>query len=331
MQRYGAIVGTGIFLPEKEVTNEELKTWVAPELEEVIEKFRESSGIERRWYAPREWAASDLAALAAKEALSSAGVRAEELDLIMVGTDTPDYITPSTSVVVQHKIGAKNAGTFDIGCACASFATGVAVASGMIATNPWVRRVLVVGAYMMSKLADPKDPATFFYGDGAGAVVMAPDSRPGFISSVFFADGSYHGYWGIYSGATYEPATCESVRAGRTRVRIIQRYPPEVNEVNWPRHVRLLAERGGFTVQDIDMAIFTQVRLPTIVKVMEDLGLPLSRTHWIMDKWGYTGSACIPMALHDAIQQGKVRSGDLLVMVGSGVGYNQAGVALRMP
>ena len=114
-------------------------------------------------------------------------------------------------------------------------------------------------------------------------------------------------------------------------VRLLQRYPPDVNHENWPRIVRMLAERGGFAVQDIDLAIFTQVRLPSIKLVMEDLGLPLEKTHWVMDKWGYTGSACIGMCLDDAVDHGKVKSGDLVTLVGSGVGYNYAGVALRMP
>jgi 3-oxoacyl-[acyl-carrier-protein] synthase-3 len=104
-----------------------------------------------------------------------------------------------------------------------------------------------------------------------------------------------------------------------------------VNHENWPIIVRKLAERGGFEIQDIDLAIFTQVRLPSIKLVMETLGLPLSKTHWIMEEWGYMGSACIPVCLDDAIEKGKVKSGDLLVLVGSGVGYNYAGVAMRMP
>ena len=114
-------------------------------------------------------------------------------------------------------------------------------------------------------------------------------------------------------------------------MRLLQRYPPDVNHENWPIIVRKLAERGGFEIQDIDLVIFTQVRLPSIKLVMETLGLPLSKTHWIMEEWGYMGSACIPMCLDDAIAKGKVESGDLLVLVGSGVGYNYAGVAMRMP
>lgn len=334
MARYGTIVSTGRYVPEIEVSNAELKARmeaINPELGGVVDAFYKSSGIKRRWYAPRDWASSDIALRAAQRAVQAAGIKPEQIDMILLGTDTPDYITPATSVVLQYKLGAVNAGTFDIGCACASFPTGVATAAGLLSTNSWMKYVLVVGVYMMSKLADPNDVSTFFYGDGAGAAVMAADSKPGLITSAFLADGSYHKHWGIYSGGTYEPATVESVQAGRTQVRLLQRYPPEVNHENWPKLVRTLAERGKFDLQEIDMAIFTQVRLPSIKLVMENLGLPLSKTHWIMEEWGYMGSACIPICLDDAIEQRKLKSGDLLVLIGSGVGYNQAGVAMRMP
>jgi 3-oxoacyl-[acyl-carrier-protein] synthase-3 len=109
-----------------------------------------------------------------------------------------------------------------------------------------------------------------------------------------------------------------------------ERYPPEINNDGWPALVRRLAEDNGFGINDIDFIIFTQVRRPTIELVMENLGLPMEKTHMVMDKWGYTGSACIPMALDDAMQQKKIKRGDLVVMVGSGVGYNQAAVAMRM-
>jgi 3-oxoacyl-[acyl-carrier-protein] synthase-3 len=334
MARYATMIGTGRYLPEIEVTNEALKERVGvvdPELADVVDAFEKSSGIRSRWYAPRDWATSDIALRAAQKALAAAGIGPEQVDMILLGTDTPDYITPATSTVLQHKLGASKAGTFDIGCACASFPTGVATAAGLLSTNPWMNYILVVGVYMMSKLADPTDVVSFFYGDGAGAAVLAADDKPGFITSAYLADGSFADYWVISSGGTAEPATVESVKAGRTKVRLLQRYPPDVNHENWPRIVRALAERGGFDIQDIDMAIFTQVRLPSIELVMEDLGLPLTKTHWIMEDWGYMGSACIPMCLDDAIEKGKVHSGDLVVLVGSGVGYNYAGVAMRMP
>jgi 3-oxoacyl-[acyl-carrier-protein] synthase-3 len=326
--RFARIVATGSYLPEREVPNSELAARM-PASAEYIGKMEASTGIVRRFWAPEDWAASDLAVLACRQALERAGRKPEEVDLIVLGTDSPDFLTPATSVVVQHKLGAKGAGTFDVGCACASFPTGFAAAAGMMAVNPSLKTVLVVGVYLMHKLADPGDPTLFFYGDGAGAAVLEPSSEPGFISSALRADGAYHKFWGIYSGATAEPASEESLRAGRTNVRFIERYPPEVNHQGWPRVVRSLAENGGFAVADIDFLIFTQVRKPSIELVMADLGLPMDRTHTIMEKWGYTGSACVPMALHDALLEGKIRKGDLVVLVGSGVGYNQAGVALR--
>jgi len=326
-------VSTGIYLPEREVTNDALRDRLAvqrPEAAPVIAKFAKATGITTRWYAPADWATSDLAVSAGQAALEAAGLSPEQLDLILVGTDTPDAITPATSVIVQHKLGATNAGTFDVGCACASFPTAVATASGLLQSNPWMRHVLVIGAYLMERLADPLDPTIFFYGDGAGAAVLSVGDSPGFVSSAFLADGSYHDRWGIFSGGTLEPASVESVNAGRTNVRMLKGYPKEVNHEGWPRVVRQLAERGGFAVADIDLAIFTQVRQPSIVHVMAELELPLERAHWVMDRWGYTGSACIPMALHDALGAGRAGPGDLVVLVGSGVGANQAGVALRL-
>ena len=135
----------------------------------------------------------------------------------------------------------------------------------------------------------------------------------------------------IAAGGTAEPFSEESAKSGRGLVKMFERYPPEINNDGWPRLVRKVAENGGFAVKDIDFLIFTQVRRPTIELVMENLELPMNKTHTIMETMGYTGSACIPMALHDALEARKIKPGDLVVMIGSGVGYNQAGVAFRMP
>ena len=331
MNRYANIVSTGRYLPEREVTNDELRGRFDPVVPEFVNKMEESSGITSRWWAPDDWATSDVALPAARQALERAGRKPEEVDLIILGTDSPDYITPATSVVLQHKLGAKNAGTFDVGCACASFPTALAAAAGMIATNPGLNVVLVVGVYLMHKLTSPNDPMIFFYGDGAGAAVLEPREKPGFVASASQAGGEYHRHWGIYSGGTFEPATVESVQAGRTQVKILDRYPPEVNHEGWPRLARRVAKEGGFKLSDIDLIIFTQVRKPSIELVMDNLGLSMEKTHTIMERWGYTGSACIPMALDDAISKGKIHAGDLVVFVGSGVGYNQAAAAFRMP
>jgi 3-oxoacyl-[acyl-carrier-protein] synthase-3 len=328
MPRYAKLIATGSYLPEREISNDLLRQRF-PEPPDFVDKMEASTGIRRRWWAPEDWAASDVAVLAARQALEAAGRRPEDVDLIILGTDSPDYITPATSVVVQGKLGAKNAGTFDVGCACASFPTGFAAGAGLIAANSGLKTVLVIGVYLMHKLSAANDPMVFFYGDGAGAAVLEPAEEPGFLNAAFQADGTYAGYWGIYSGGTAEPATEESVRAGRTQVKLVERYPPEINHEGWPRLVRRLAKEGGFAVSDIDFLIFTQVRKPSIELVMGDLGLPMERTHTIMEDSGYTGSACVPMALHDARAKGKIKAGDLVVLIGSGVGYNQAGVAFR--
>ncbi|MBI9050524.1 MAG: ketoacyl-ACP synthase III [Anaerolineaceae bacterium] len=328
MTRYATIISSGAYLPEIERPN----TAMEEKFGEVIGKFQKSSGISTRFYAPDDWATSDLAVEAGKRAIQKAGLKPEDIDMIILGTDSPDYITPATSVVVQYKLGATNAGTFDVGCACASFPTGLNLAAGLISSNPNLKYILVIGAYMMHKLSDwENDVMSFFYGDGAGAAIVTASDKPGFVSSAFAADGSYHKHWGIYSGGTYEPATVDSINEGRTKVRLVTPFPPEVNHEGWPARMRELAKNGNFKLSDVDLVIYTQVRLNSIKLVQETLGLPIEKAHWVMDRFGYTGSACLPMAFDDAWNQGKVKSGDLVCFVGSGVGYNQAGSAFIMP
>ena len=328
---YANVVATGSYLPEIEVSNDSLRARFNGAAPEFVDKMEAASGIRTRWYAPEDWSASDLALRAATQALERAGKKAADVDLIILGTDSPDYITPATSVVLQAKLGAKNAGTFDVGCACASFPTAMSNAAGLMATNPGLKTVLVVAVYLMHKLANEDDPMVFFYGDGAGAAVLERSEQPGFISAAFQADGTYAKNWLIQAGGTVEPGTELAAREGRTLVKMLERYPPEINNEGWPRLVRKVAQNGGFAVGDIDFVIFTQVRRPTIELVMENLAMPMEKTHTVMERWGYTGSACIPMAFHDAIEERKIKPGDLVVLVGSGVGYNQAAAAFRMP
>ena len=328
-ERYARVASTGRFVPPIEVSNAAMHEQLKAQFPDFIEKMEASSGIRRRWHAPEDWATSDVALPAAQQAIQKAGLTPAEVDLIVLGTDSPDYLTPATSVVLQHKLKAPNAGTFDVGCACASFPTGIAAAAGILSANRSMKAALVVGVYLMHKLASADDPLNFFYGDGAGAAVLVPDSVPGFLGSAFLADGAYAKHWGIFAGGTAEPATEEGVKNGRTTVKMLERYPPEVNHEGWPRLVRNLAAQQGFSTSDIDFIIFTQVRKPSIELVMADLGIPMEKTITIMEEWGYTGSACIPMALDRAMELKKINRGDLVVLVGSGVGYNQAAVAYR--
>ncbi len=331
MSRAASLIATGRYLPERLVTNDELRQrFAALGKDDVIERFEASSGIRQRWYAPDDWCTSDLALPAAREALERAGRTPRDVDLILVGTDTPDRITPATSTRLQALLGADRAGTFDIGCACASFPTAVATAAGLIATNPDIRTVLVVGAYLMQRLADPADPMVFFYGDGAGAAVIEASDEAGVLASAFRADGRYADYWGIDAGGTAEPASIAAVEAGRTRVKLHQRYPPEINEAGWPALVRTVLERAERTLDAVDEIVFTQVNRTTIERVCDTLGLPPERAVTIMRDCGYVGSACVPMALDHSLAEGRSGPGSLVVLMGSGVGYNMAAVALKL-
>src|SRR5512141_1899123 len=204
MARYARLASTARYLPEIEVSNDDLRRRFDAALPDFVNKMEDSSGIRSRWQAPESWSTSDVALPAARLAIERAGCRPEDIDLLILGTDSPDYITPATSVVLQHKLGAKRAGTFDVGCACASFPTAIACAAGIIATNPSIGTVLVVGAYRMSRLADPNDPLIYFYGDGAGAAVLKAGDQPGFLGAAFQADGAYAKHWAIFSGGTVE-------------------------------------------------------------------------------------------------------------------------------
>ncbi len=322
------IVATGHYLPSRRVTNDDLRA--RAEAAQTIDRFEATTGIRQRWHAEADQATSDLALAAAQQALERAGLAPSALDLIVVGTDTPDYITPATSTVLQAKLGAHRAGTFDIGCACASFPSALATAHGLMGANAGVRHALVTGAYLMSRHAAEDDLMSFFYGDGAGAAVVTAGDQPGVLGAAFAADGRYAGYWGIDAGGTVEPVTEQALAAGRHRVRVKERYPPEINEQGWPALVRTLAERCGFNISAIDHAVFTQVNRSTIDHTCAELGLPRERAITVMEQWGYTGSACVPMALDQLVTSGHAHSGELVVMVGSGVGYNMAAVAVRL-
>ena len=332
MARIAQIISTARYLPERVVTNAELTArFTALGRPTVVDRLAASSGITKRFYVPDDWVTSDLALPAAKEALKRAGRKPEDVDLIILGTTSPDYITPDTAVVLQYKLGAKNAGTFDVGCACASFPPLIAIGSGLIAANPAIKTILVIGVDMIHRLTDPDDPGCFLWSDGAGAAVMEGGNLQGFIGAAFQADGEYASGWGIAAGGTFEPASVEAVKAGRTQMRREKgNYPATVNEDGWPRLFKRLSAENGFTANEVDQLLFTQISKRTIAIAAERCDVPVEKCHTIMEKYGYTGSACIPMALDDAIELGKIKRGDLVVMISSGLGYNQAAAAVRM-
>ena len=326
---FAKIIGTGSYVPEKVLTNIDLSRMLGDDVDEFVSQV---IGIKERHICKENESTADLATAAGLNALKSAGLKASDLDLIILATDTPEHLSPATSVVVQHRIGARNAGTFDVSCACAGFVTALDTASKFIIADPAYRNVLVIGAYAMSKFIDWQDKKTAtIFADGAGAVVLqASDEGPGFLASKLIADGAYSDFMGIYAGGTRMPITEAVLREGRwTKVRFAQKYPPEVNIEGWPRIIGEVLRKCDLNIKDIALFLFTQVNLSTIKEVMNILAVPMKRTHTIMQKWGYTGSACIPMVLDDAVRAGKLKPGDNVIMCASGGGLNMACVAFR--
>jgi 3-oxoacyl-[acyl-carrier-protein] synthase-3 len=322
------IAGTGAHVPDRVVTNAQLSALLGEDIDEFVTNVL---GIrERRWCAPDE-STVQLAVPAAQQAIAAAGLTAPDIDLIIVATDTPEYISPATSSVLQHRLGATRAGTFDVNCACAGFVTALDVAWKFLRADDRYHNILVVGVYAMSKFLDPSDKKTVtIFADGAGAVIVQKSERPGLLASELFADGSYADRMGVFAGGTAEPITADVLAQNyRNRLRFIQKYPPEVNEEGWPRIVRSVLERIGKSETDVDLWLWTQVNLSTIRAVMDRLQQPMSKAHTVMQTVGYTGSACIPMALHDAVQSKRLKDGDLVVMTGSGAGLAMGTVALE--
>ena len=323
------IIGTGVYVPERVVTNEDLSRMLG---EDITEFVTQNLGIYERHISADDESAADLAEQAAKNALADAGISAEDLDLIILATDTGEYISPATSVVVQHRIGARNAGTFDTNCACAGFVTAFDIAAKYIKADQNYKHVLVLGVYAMSKFMDwtEKKTATIF-ADGAGAIVLkATEADCGVQGSKLEAYGEYFDSLGILAGGSKMPITKEVIDEGYyNKVRFAKKVPPEVNIEGWQKIVRQVVDRAGLTLDDISLFLWTQVNLSTIKIVMEAMDLEWGRTHTIMQKWGYTGSACIPMVLHDAIQAGKLKRGDNFVMCASGGGVNMAAMVFR--
>ncbi len=328
MAREAVITGTGSYVPERVVTNAELSAILGDDIDEFVST---TLGIRERRYCAANESTADLAAAAAERALKSAGVEASDLDLLIVATDTPEYISPATAPVVQARIGAWKAGAFDINSACAGFVTALDVAWKYIRADERYNRVLVVGAYAMSKFVDQHDKKTStIFADGAGAVVLESSSTPGILASELFADGRLAPGMGVFAGGTAEPITEEVLREGRrNKLRFVTKYPKEVNEVGWPRIARSVLSRIGKTTNDVDQWLWTQVNLSTIRDVMATLGEPMEKAHTIMGKWGYTGAACLPMALDDAVAAGKLNAGDLILMTGSGAGLAMGSMAIE--
>jgi 3-oxoacyl-[acyl-carrier-protein] synthase-3 len=324
MSRYVQLLSTGSYVPERIVTNAEIDAVLGESTSAWLEA---NVGIRvRRWMAPDQ-ATSDLITEASRRALLRAGLKAEELDLIIVSTDTPDYLSPSTSVVVQYKLGANRAGCFDINSACAGWVTALDQGARNLLTEPTMRYVLVAGGYGMSRYLDLTDKKTAnLFADGAGAAVLGVGDTPGFLASNLLAVGEFHDALGIYTGGTFRPCTAENMATfGSPKVQFVKKFPKTFNTEYWPRLMQGALDKAGLTFRDVDLFLFTQLNLRTIEMMMELVGQPITKTHWVMDKWGYTGSPCVAMALDDAIAQGRgPQPGQIVLFCASGGGISMA-------
>jgi 3-oxoacyl-[acyl-carrier-protein] synthase-3 len=326
---------TGSYAPENIIPNsyfndllgEDVDTWLVENL----------TIRERRWCSENE-STADLCEHAAKQALQNAGISGENLDLLIIATDTPEFVSPSTASVVQHRIGAKNAGTFDINTACAGFVTGMDVATKFIRADERYKNVMVIGAYAMSKYLNKTDKKTVtLFADGAAAAVLgaesingaSPNEYKGFLASELRTQGQFYDWMGIYGGAAHQPTTQEVFDHKDHLLKFVKKFPRELNPDMWVDMIQTVSNRAGIQPDDAQHYFFTQININSIRDTMERLGVPMERSHNIMDRFGYTGSACIGMALDDAMQQGKIKSGDTLMFMGSGGGLAFASLALR--
>lgn len=327
--RNGKIIGSGSFAPERIVPNSYFNEILG---EDVDKWLRENLTIqERRWCNENE-STITLAHKAAQNALEDAKISADKLDLIIVATDTPEYISPSTASILQYKLNAVNSGSFDINTACAGFVTALDTASKFIRADESYNYILVVGAYAMSKYLNLTDKKTVtLFADGAGAVVLksVENSVEGFLTSKLYTEGQYHSWMGIYAGGTHLPLSQKVLDDKDHLLKFIKKFPKETNPIVWTKMIAESCKKININPQEIDQYFFTQININTIIETLNNLNVDINKAHTIMDKFGYTGSACIPMAFDDARKKGKVNDGDLICFMGSGGGLSFANAIFK--
>lgn len=328
MTRHAAILSTGRYLPVTAVSNADVERIGGADLDDWLST---RTGIGNRHVLAEDERTSDLAIAAARQAIRRAGVSADEIDLVIVATDTPDYLSPATAAVVQNGLGAHRAGAYDVNAACAGWVTALDIASKTIAADPAYRLVLVVGAYAMTRFLDWRNARTAsLFGDGAGAVLLAARSEPGFLGARLVADGAFHDALGIYTGGSARPATAQTVAEhGAPHVEFVRRFPSTFNTERWPALVHATLDRAALTIDDVALFLFTQLNRSSIEGTMAALGQPMSRAHTTMERFGYTGAACLPIALDDAVERGMLRRGEHVLFCASGGGVCMATALFR--
>jgi len=321
-----SILGTGRYLPSRIVTNADLEK----RIDTSDEWIRSRTGISQRRVAGADELPSDMATAAAKQALAKAGIAASELDAVITATLTPDFPFPATACGVQHKLGATKAFAFDLDAACSGFIFSLSVAEGLIASGT-ARYVLVTGAEKLSTITDWEDRNTaVLFGDGAGAAVLGPANGRRELKSLYMGtDGSMISKLYQPAGGSAAPASAESVA---NRMHYLKMDGKEVFKFA----VRIMGEasaeacrRAGWDTKDITLFLPHQANLRIIEAAAKYMGLPMDRVFINLDQYGNTSAASIAIAMDEAIEQGRLKSGDKAVMVAFGAGLSWGSCAIQ--
>lgn len=321
MARYAAITGWGSAVPEKVLTNADLEKLVETSDEWITSR----TGIKERHIVSPDESTSTIAVAAARQALERAGVSPWQVDLVICCTATPDFLFPSTACLIQHEIGAENAGAFDLEAACSGFIYGISVGSQFIKTGDY-KTVLVVAAEALSRFLDWTDRTTcVLFGDGAGAVVLqASENRNGLLSFVLGSHGVGADLIKLPAGGARTPASSETLESGG---HFIKMNGQEVYRFA----VRIMGdsaiealEKAGLTNEDISLFIPHQANLRIISSIADRLHLDPEKIFIDIDKYGNTSAASIPIALCEAVEAGRVKPGDNLLFVAFGAGLTSA-------
>ena len=315
------------YVPPKLLTNADLEKLVDTTDEWILQR----TGIRQRHIAEPGVGTSELAAEAAREAIKRAGLTPDDIDVIVVGTVTPDMLFPSTACLVQHKIGANRAWGFDLSAACSAFTYSLTVGSQLVATGG-AKHALVIGADVMSSIIDYTDRATcVLFGDGAGAVVLGPsaDDNIGILDYDHMIDGSGGPALCMPAGGSRMPASHETVdgrlhyvkQEGQAVFKFAVRNTGEICE-------RLL-KRHHLTGDDIDLFVSHQANRRIIMSAAEKIGMPEEKVIINIDKYGNTTAATIPLALSDAMESGRLRKGHLILLTSVGAGFTVGSVLVR--
>ncbi|MBC7228030.1 MAG: ketoacyl-ACP synthase III [Thermoflexales bacterium] len=320
------IVGWGKYVPQRVLTNDDLSRMVDTSDEWIVTR----TGIRERRIAADGETTATMAVQAARRALEVAGIGPEQVDLIIVATATPDYFFPATACLVQDALGASRAAAFDLAAGCTGFVYALGVAAAMVESGA-IRTALVVGSETLSRITDWTDRNTcVLFGDGAGAVVLraGPDDG-GILATVLGADGSGKDLLVLPAGGSRHPASHQTVAERmhfiKMQGRDVFRFAVRVV----PTATRQVLERAGLTLDDVALFIPHQANGRIIESAVRDLKLPPERVYNNLDRYGNTSAASIPIALCEAVEEGRLRPGDVVVCVGFGAGLTWGATVLR--